>query len=167
MPKANWNITGEAVEVVNRFNQCFKVGDFVTVRDHEEQLHRVKIVTKANVSLEPEELEEPVFVASESGIEDEWDCRQVIGAAPSDEQLNDALYREHAHRNPNREAKAKLRELRQETYRLAKWIKANVPAGRHQAVAQTKLDEARMWAANALTLDGEIFEDISQSGPTA
>lgn len=74
----------------------------------------------------------------------------------------DPLIIQHSHRAPDEAAIESLRELRRRTLDLARWIDGHCPAGRERACAQTKLDETRMWAANALTMSGEIREDITK-----
>lgn len=70
------------------------------------------------------------------------------------------LERQHAHRNPTPESIEKLRMIRQATYSLATLLDRLLPPSRERSTAQTKLDEARMWACNAATMDGEIREPI-------
>lgn len=71
-----------------------------------------------------------------------------------------ALARQHAHRAPSPEAVQKIRDLRRLCYNLALFIEAACPSGREKALAQTNLDQVRMWACNAITMDGEISEPL-------
>lgn len=71
-----------------------------------------------------------------------------------------ALAHQHAHRAPSPDAVQTIRDLRQRCYDLALFIESACKPGREKALAQTKLDEVRMWACNALTMDGTISEPL-------
>lgn len=84
----------------------------------------------------------------------------------STEATRDALKRQHAWRSPSDDARKKLKHLRQAFYDLAVLVDATVPSSRERSIAFTKLEEARMWASNALTLDGTITEDLTTNIPS-
>ena len=79
------------------------------------------------------------------------------------DEVREQLCKEYAHRVPDAEAQAKLRELRQATLNLAVFMDRTLPPGRAKSVAQTKLDEVRMWACSAIVATGEIREPLSPS----
>lgn len=77
------------------------------------------------------------------------------------------LVTQHSYRKPGPGAQKTLKELRQRFLDLAVYIDSAMPASREKSLAQTKLDEARMWASNAATLGGEIVEDLTVNVPPA
>lgn len=68
----------------------------------------------------------------------------------------DSLVRQHSHRVPDRPVQLTLESCRDEFLRISQWVRDHCPPGRETALVQTKLDEARMWACNALTLNCPI-----------
>lgn len=64
------------------------------------------------------------------------------------------LITQHAHRTPAPDAIPKLEKVRRACLDLALELERLLPDCRERAVAQTKLDEVRMWACNALTSPG-------------
>jgi hypothetical protein len=71
-----------------------------------------------------------------------------------------ALRRQHSHRQPDRDAVALIENLRQRFADLAVALDVLLPSSREKSLAQTNLDQARMWAMNAATLDGEIKNPV-------
>lgn len=80
-------------------------------------------------------------------------------------QNAEALRVQYAHRIPDAKQQKLLREIRQQFLNLATFIDAAIPKSREQSLAQTKLDECRMWACNAATLGGEIKEQLTINHP--
>lgn len=70
------------------------------------------------------------------------------------------LAHQHAHRTPTAEGLERIKKIRAAAFELAKVI-GDMPPSREQSLAQTNLDQARMWACNAATLDGEIREPLT------
>lgn len=70
------------------------------------------------------------------------------------------LMNQHAHRAPDQDTQTRLRAIRQRTLDLALFLEDALPHSREKALAQTKLDECRMWACNAATLNGEVKEPL-------
>ena len=85
---------------------------------------------------------------------------QVESTAAKHAEALAKLRRQHSHRTPDHAAQNALKELRRRTLDLAVWLDAQVEPGREKALAQTALDECRMWACNALTMNGEIKEEL-------
>lgn len=77
----------------------------------------------------------------------------------------DNLRRQHSWRSPTPEAKVILHDIRQHFLDLSVYLADKLPSSRELSCALTKLDEARMWASNAATLDGTITEDIVINHP--
>ena len=77
-----------------------------------------------------------------------------------------ALHHQHAHRTPDDKAKETLRRLRQAFLDLAVTVDALLPQSRERSLAQTKIDEARMWACNAATNYGDISEPLEIKPPS-
>ena len=71
------------------------------------------------------------------------------------------LRRQNSHRIPDAAAVDRLREIRQKVFELAIEIDELLPASREKSLVLTKLEEARMWACNAITMDGEIREELT------
>ena len=71
-----------------------------------------------------------------------------------DDRRLEQLINQHAHRTPAPGAVPKLEKVRQACLDLALELERLLPDCRERAVAQTKLDEVRMWACNALTAPG-------------
>ena len=71
----------------------------------------------------------------------------------------------HSHRAPNPEQLERLRRIRQEFLNLAVTVETFLPQGREKSLTQTKLEEARMWACNALVDGGEIREPLTINHP--
>ncbi|MCA3005720.1 MAG: hypothetical protein IOD15_10210 [Phycisphaerales bacterium] len=76
-----------------------------------------------------------------------------------------ALRMEHAHRAPSEADQRLLGELRQKFLDLAVWVEMKCPDGRAKALVQTKLDEARQWACNAVVSRGEVRGDLQINVP--
>lgn len=72
----------------------------------------------------------------------------------------------HAHRVPDQTQQELLQELRQRTADLAVWLECKLPAGREKALAQTNLEQARMWACSALVATGEVKAPLTLNLPT-
>lgn len=70
------------------------------------------------------------------------------------------LMHQHAHRVPDDDTQKRLRAIRQRTLDLSLFLNDALPNSREKALAQTKLDECRMWACNAATLSGEVKEPL-------
>lgn len=82
-------------------------------------------------------------------------------------QNAESLRVQHSHRIPDTEQQKLLREIRQRFLDLATFIDAALPKSREQSLAQTKLDECRMWACNAATLGGEIKDQLTVNHPAS
>lgn len=77
----------------------------------------------------------------------------------------DDLKKQHSWRSPDDEARVILHDLRQRFLDLSIYLDVKLPPSRERSLAMTKLDEARMWASNAATMNGEIKEDITVNIP--
>ncbi len=75
------------------------------------------------------------------------------------------LVRQHSHRTVDHQTQAVMREMRQRFLDMALFLEARLPLSRERSTAQTKLDEARMWAFNAITLNGQIAEKLDINLP--
>lgn len=80
----------------------------------------------------------------------------------SQETKTDALVVQHSHRVPDEAVQKTLHACREEFFRLATWVRDHCPPGRETALTQTKIDEARMWACNALTMGCPIREPVGE-----
>jgi hypothetical protein len=81
-------------------------------------------------------------------------------------QSTQALVKQNSHRAPDEKAQRLLRELRQQFLDISVAIDDLLPPSRERSLAITKLDEARMWACNAATMDGVIREDLTVTHPS-
>lgn len=81
------------------------------------------------------------------------------------DQSVEALKTAHSHRAPDERAQAVLREIRQKTLDLAVALDGLLPPSRERSVAQTKLDEVRMWACSAAVAGGVIREELTVNRP--
>lgn len=81
------------------------------------------------------------------------------------QQSREALAKQHAHRRPDEAAQRLLGEMRQRFLDLAIAIDALVPPSRERSLAFTNLDQARQWACNAITLNGEIVDELDINSP--
>jgi len=73
----------------------------------------------------------------------------------SDEQ-KEKIFAQHSQRIPDEGARETLRVIRQATYKLSLLLETCLPPSRERSLAQTNLDQVRMWACNAATLSGTI-----------
>lgn len=84
---------------------------------------------------------------------------EELTAPMSGERLHE-LMTDYANRTPTPEMVPVIEDLRQRCYDLALYLEVNLPRGRAKALAQTKLDEVRMWALNAAVMDGPIARPL-------
>lgn len=85
---------------------------------------------------------------------------------PANDIVINNLKRQHSWRTPAPDAKIVLRDIRQRFLDLSIYLADKLPPSRELSCALTKLDEARMWASNAATLNGTIVEDLVVNRPT-
>ncbi len=83
------------------------------------------------------------------------------------QQSRAALVKQHVHRRPDEAAQRLLGEMRQRFLDLAIAIDAMIPPSRERSLAFTNLDQARQWACNAITLNGEIVDELAINPPPA
>lgn len=72
----------------------------------------------------------------------------------------DQLVKQHSHRVPNQESIENIKQIRQKFFELSILLADILPPSRELSIAQTILDDARMWACNAATMTGEIKEPL-------
>lgn len=71
-----------------------------------------------------------------------------------------SLAHQHAHRVPDPNTQATLKSLRQAFLDVAALVDSLLPPGRERSLAQTRIDEARMWACNAATMHCDVKEPL-------
>lgn len=69
---------------------------------------------------------------------------------------------QHSHRVPDEPVAKTLAACREQFFRVAEWVRRHCPASRETSLVQTKIDEARMWACNAITLKCPIREPVGE-----
>lgn len=82
------------------------------------------------------------------------------------QQSTQLLVKQISHRAPDEKAQRLLRELRQQFLNLSVVIDDLLPPSRERSLVITKLEEARMWACSAATMEGAIREELTVTHPS-
>lgn len=78
---------------------------------------------------------------------------------------HEKLRNQHSHHTPNKEGADLFHSIRQRVLDLAIFIEDKIPNGRDKALAQTKLDECRMWMCSATAMSMPISDNLVINNP--